>query len=295
MKESHFNQRHQNIMRALNTRFKMLTQRSRFECRYLLTLLILVHIYCSQLVLLAVNCSDFKSNQDAVLSDGFSDSSSLMMMNLSEGSNSFLPDYVIDDDDQMVFYPASSAAVSGDCELTASEQQKQQQQQPESTNGLRSTKVRREILWPSEIGASNSNNDYHVAIQRHKSQLVGQQNDDFASDSLQHFKRSRSSLSGLNQASDDQRNVHYFSHSSTATLDAQSSILDHQTSFAIKQVGSQQDNQVEPQFQPPIEAGQKIGPSFTREPPGFIHYLNSSDLVIGCSASGQPPPSIVSR
>lgn len=39
---------------------------------------------------------------------------------------------------------------------------------------------------------------------------------------------------------------------------------------------------------------QKVGPSFTREPPAFIHYLNSSDLVIPCAASGQPAPSIVS-
>lgn len=40
--------------------------------------------------------------------------------------------------------------------------------------------------------------------------------------------------------------------------------------------------------------GQKVGPQFTREPPAFIHYLNSSDLVIPCAASGSPAPTIVS-
>lgn len=40
---------------------------------------------------------------------------------------------------------------------------------------------------------------------------------------------------------------------------------------------------------------QKSGPQFIKEPPSFIHYLNSSDLVIPCSASGNPQPTIVSR
>lgn len=39
---------------------------------------------------------------------------------------------------------------------------------------------------------------------------------------------------------------------------------------------------------------QKSGPQFIKEPPSFIHYLNSSDLVIPCSASGNPQPTIVS-
>lgn len=38
----------------------------------------------------------------------------------------------------------------------------------------------------------------------------------------------------------------------------------------------------------------KVGPQFLREPPSFIHYLNSSDLVIPCAASGNPTPTIVS-
>lgn len=39
---------------------------------------------------------------------------------------------------------------------------------------------------------------------------------------------------------------------------------------------------------------QKMGPNFTREPPSHIHYLNSTDLVIPCQASGNPTPTIVS-
>lgn len=38
----------------------------------------------------------------------------------------------------------------------------------------------------------------------------------------------------------------------------------------------------------------KMGPQFTREPPSFVRYLNSSELVIPCAASGNPTPSIVS-
>lgn len=38
----------------------------------------------------------------------------------------------------------------------------------------------------------------------------------------------------------------------------------------------------------------KMGPLFSREPPGFIYYLNSSDLVIPCAAIGNPEPTIVS-
>lgn len=38
----------------------------------------------------------------------------------------------------------------------------------------------------------------------------------------------------------------------------------------------------------------KLGPQFVREPPSLIHYLNSSELVIPCSASGNPQPTIVS-
>lgn len=39
---------------------------------------------------------------------------------------------------------------------------------------------------------------------------------------------------------------------------------------------------------------QKMGPQFSKEPPSLIHYLNSSDLVIPCSAQGNPQPTIVS-
>lgn len=39
---------------------------------------------------------------------------------------------------------------------------------------------------------------------------------------------------------------------------------------------------------------QKMGPQFIKEPPSLIHYLNSSDLVIPCSATGNPQPAIVS-
>lgn len=45
----------------------------------------------------------------------------------------------------------------------------------------------------------------------------------------------------------------------------------------------------------PAVGSQKMGPQFIKEPPSSIHYLNSSDLVIPCSASGAPQPSIVSR
>lgn len=38
----------------------------------------------------------------------------------------------------------------------------------------------------------------------------------------------------------------------------------------------------------------KMGPQFIKEPPSYINYLNSSDLVIPCSASGNPTPTIVS-
>lgn len=38
----------------------------------------------------------------------------------------------------------------------------------------------------------------------------------------------------------------------------------------------------------------KVGPQFIKEPPSFIHYLNSSDLVVPCAASGNPAPTIVS-
>ena len=40
---------------------------------------------------------------------------------------------------------------------------------------------------------------------------------------------------------------------------------------------------------------QKAGPQFIKEPPGLVHYLNSSDLVLPCAASGNPAPTIVSR
>lgn len=38
----------------------------------------------------------------------------------------------------------------------------------------------------------------------------------------------------------------------------------------------------------------KMGPQFIKEPPSYISYLNSTDLVIPCSASGNPAPTIVS-
>lgn len=38
----------------------------------------------------------------------------------------------------------------------------------------------------------------------------------------------------------------------------------------------------------------KMGPQFSVEPPSQLHYLNSSDLVIPCAATGNPNPSIVS-
>lgn len=38
----------------------------------------------------------------------------------------------------------------------------------------------------------------------------------------------------------------------------------------------------------------KSAPQFIKEPPSIIHYLNSSDLVIACSANGNPSPTIVS-
>jgi len=48
------------------------------------------------------------------------------------------------------------------------------------------------------------------------------------------------------------------------------------------------------QQQQQTAAAPKAGPQFTREPPSFIHYMNSSDLVIPCAASGNPAPTIVS-
>lgn len=44
----------------------------------------------------------------------------------------------------------------------------------------------------------------------------------------------------------------------------------------------------------PEQQHSKMGPQFIKEPPSFINYLNSSDLVIPCSASGNPAPTIVS-
>lgn len=38
----------------------------------------------------------------------------------------------------------------------------------------------------------------------------------------------------------------------------------------------------------------KMGPQFIKEPPSHISYLNSSDLVVPCAASGNPAPTIVS-
>lgn len=38
----------------------------------------------------------------------------------------------------------------------------------------------------------------------------------------------------------------------------------------------------------------KFGPQFVVEPPQYTRYLNSSDLVLPCSASGNPQPTIVS-
>lgn len=55
-----------------------------------------------------------------------------------------------------------------------------------------------------------------------------------------------------------------------------------------QQVSSSMGNQAN------IQANQKTGPTFLKEPPSFIYYLNSSDLVIPCVASGNPEPTIVS-
>lgn len=55
---------------------------------------------------------------------------------------------------------------------------------------------------------------------------------------------------------------------------------------------------IQPQHQTQLQQQDqqlKIGPQFIREPPGYIHYLNSSDLVIPCTASGNPPPTVVSN
>lgn len=56
----------------------------------------------------------------------------------------------------------------------------------------------------------------------------------------------------------------------------------------------QSSSQFQAQNQFQGSSGQKMGPQFSREPPSFVYYLNSTDLVIPCSASGNPEPAIVS-
>lgn len=67
-----------------------------------------------------------------------------------------------------------------------------------------------------------------------------------------------------------------------------------QTSEQSNQQQSQPSQPQQQQQQPQQQPQQKSGPQFIKEPPSFIHYLNSSDLVIPCAASGNPTPTIVS-
>lgn len=70
------------------------------------------------------------------------------------------------------------------------------------------------------------------------------------------------------------------------------------SSLSTAQLGSlsatTSNSQISSQKDLSLAQQQKSGPQFIKEPPSFIHYLNSSDLVIPCSASGNPQPLIVS-
>lgn len=80
--------------------------------------------------------------------------------------------------------------------------------------------------------------------------------------------------------------------SATSSL-LSSSKLQHATTLAPSSTSWRDDNQLLGGASG-ATSWQKAGPQFVKEPPSFIHYLNSSDLVIPCVASGNPAPTIVS-
>jgi hypothetical protein len=82
----------------------------------------------------------------------------------------------------------------------------------------------------------------------------------------------------------------------TKTQAASSSSSMSSNSNANKMQHQQTDEQAELEHEAKLlqQNQNKIGPHFVKEPPSFIHYLNSTDLIIPCAASGNPAPTIVS-
>lgn len=210
------------------------------------------------LLLLSLYTTTFSLGQFTI------DSDQLTAYNSSDQSNTFLVDYsflaanYVEDDD-------ADTPISSDFESSA-------------VGG--SVESDRRQLWRRQAA------DDHLQDSRLVAGNLGA--DDYAADWPVGSGGGRSVESLVSGNGDPFNNLAQFTRRSPpySQMDSSSSTLNNEQ--------QQQDLTLQQNQDSSNQMQQKIGPQFVKEPPSFIHYLNSSDLVIPCAASGQPTPTIVS-
>ena len=236
------------------------------------------------------------------------------------GDFSSLPDYVIDDDDQssVLFYPAGAGIGGGGLSVAESGEQR-----PLPTIGAEPMNIIATNLadplaaessafaaaaGPSEqltmISSDGPRSESGGAKQQKRRQApfefapssnsLLQVADEFPYDNR--YQQQQLVAPRVATTSQDGPSQEYLSAIEAMSLiNQQQQQASPSTSKLQLPASAGQDKQAnDNQREQPLPANQKVGPQFIREPPSFIHYLNSTDLVIPCAASGNPAPSIVS-